>query len=96
MQVSTIRSQRVLELTHVPGPAVPDQRSFDLGRQNGRRLSLAFAGDRKEVTRQRQDVVGTLSQRRNDNRHDAELQLQVLVEASVRHEPIEIADGWSQ
>ena len=82
---------RVLQLAHVAGPRVAEERLLDVRWHARRGQSPPAEGALEEVVQQHRDVLTMLAERRQSERDHAETMEQVLAEAPLRHHQGEIA-----
>src|ERR1019366_814616 len=78
--------ENVLELAHVPGPVVVEERLHRGGRDGRDGLAVLGGGPREERLHEERDVLAALAERRERDRDDAKAVEEVLAEAPVGHE----------
>src|SRR5262249_3530878 len=83
--------ERVDELAHVPGPAVPRDRGARLGREPDVAAPVARGDPGEDVIRERLHVLAALAKRREPDRDDAQPEEEALAEAAGAHVGLEVA-----
>ena len=86
----------VLQLAHIAGPRIAEQRGLRIGRQCRLRQAERLAIQADEVLGQRQDVSGALAQRRQVDVRDAQAVIQVRAKALRLHRAAQVDVGRGQ